>query len=163
MIGHLIRFLRSAVPQSRSGMTTLGTEIESVSAYLELMKIRMGPRLRVTVEIAPGLSEIPFPPLLIQTLVENAIKHGLEPKVGPVTLSVCARTSQSDQSLFIEIQDNGVGLQNLPATQGTGLGLNSVRERLRLLYGPDASLSVAGVPAGGVISTIQVPMNEVSK
>ena len=158
MTGHLIKFLRSAVPKSRAESTTLGSEIESVRAYLELMKIRMGARLTVTVAMQSELGPLPFPPLLIQTLVENAIKHGIEPKVGPVTLTVTATVSPDDQHINIEIQDNGVGLQPSPGTKGTGLGLNSVRERLRLLYGTDASLSVAGALAGGVISTIQIPM-----
>lgn len=163
MTGHLIKFLRSAVPQTRGESTTLGSEIESVRAYLELMKIRMGMRLTPTVSVDPALDDVPFPPLLIQTLVENAIKHGVEPKVGPVTLSVSAMTSPDEQHITIEIQDSGVGLQPSPGTKGTGLGLNSVRERLRLLYGPDASLSVAGAQVGGVISTIRIPMAATSK
>jgi sensor histidine kinase YesM len=77
MTGHLIKYLRSAVPQTRGQSTTLGSEIESVRAYLELMKIRMGARLTVTVSVEPAQVDVPFPPLLIQTLVENAIKHGL--------------------------------------------------------------------------------------
>ena len=157
MTGHLIRFLRSAVPQTRDNMTTLGTEMESVRAYLELMKIRMGPRLAVTVTLEPELNAIPFPPLLIQTLVENAIKHGIEPKVGPVTLSVSARPSPDEKHITVEIQDSGVGLTPSPETKGTGLGLNSVRQRLHLTYGPNASLSVAGGAMGGVISTIRIP------
>jgi sensor histidine kinase YesM len=158
MTGHLIRFLRSAVPQTRGGMTTLGSEFESVRAYLELMKIRMGVRLTVLIELDPALSDIPFPPLLIQTLVENAIKHGIEPKTGPVTLTVNAAPLQGNpQRIEITVSDNGIGLQAAPATQGTGLGLRSVRDRLRLLYGPGATLSVSGAPAGGVVSRIEVP------
>lgn len=163
MMGHLIKFLRSAVPQTRGGSTTLGSEIESVRAYLELMKIRMGARLTVTVVIEPELNTNAFPPLLIQTLVENAIKHGIEPKVGPVTLSVIAKASPVEKLISIEIQDNGVGLQDSASTKGTGLGLNSVRDRLRLVYGAEALLSVAGAMEGGVISTIRIPMNTANK
>jgi sensor histidine kinase YesM len=163
MTGHLIKFLRSVVPQTRDNMTTLGTEMESVRAYLELMKIRMGTRLTVSVENESSLSDVPFPPLMLQTLVENAIKHGIEPKVGPVTLSVIAKVSSVEKLVTIEVQDNGVGLQVSASTKGTGLGLNSVRDRLRLVYGPDASLSVAGALEGGVVSTIQIPMNAVTK
>lgn len=156
MTGHLIRFLRSAVPQTRGNTTTLGTEIESVIAYLELMKIRMGPRLHVSIEMDPSLLDIPFPPLMIQTLVENAIKHGLEPKVGPVTLAVIASQITNKQCLFVEVTDNGVGLQISPSTKGTGIGLKSIRERLQLLYGLDAELRIAGSCDGGVCARIQI-------
>jgi len=159
MTGHLIRFLRSAVPQTRDNMTTLGTEIESVHAYLELMKIRMGARLTVTVEMDPALSDIHFPPLMIQTLAENAIKHGIEPKVGPVSLTVVARlVSKGADRISIEVADSGIGLQESPSTQGTGMGLKSVRDRLHLLYGSAADLTIFGAQAGGVISRIEVPL-----
>lgn len=157
MTGHLIRFLRAAVPQTRGKTTTLSSEIESVRAYLELMKIRMGPRLVASVEMDALLSDIAFPPLMIQTLVENAIKHGLEPKVGPVTLSVVATSLSEKRCLRIEVTDNGVGLQNSPATRGTGIGLKSVRERLKLLYGSEAELEIAGSKNGGVCARIQIP------
>lgn len=161
MTGYLIRYLRAAVPQTHGSMTTLGSEVESVRAYLELMKIRMGSRLTATVEIEHGLDEVSFPPRLIQTLAENAIKHGIEPKVGPVTLTVTAAVKSDDvRRLVIEVIDNGVGLQAQPSTKGTGLGLRSVRERLRLLYGEDASLSVNGASHGGAVSRIEVPLTE---
>lgn len=156
MTGHLIKFLRSAVPQTRGESTTLGSEIESVRAYLELMKIRMGARLFVTVSVDPALVHVPFPSLLVQTLVENAIKHGLEPKVGPVTLQVSAHLKTDGKSLVIEVIDNGVGLQSSPSTKGTGMGLKSVRERLQLHFGSDAELTVDGSIDGGVTSTIQI-------
>jgi sensor histidine kinase YesM len=156
MTGHLIRFLRSAVPQNRDTLTTLGTEMESVRAYLELMKIRMGARLSVSVECDPSLSAIPFPPLMLQTLVENAIKHGIEPKVGPVSLSVVAKSTPGSKSLAVEVRDSGVGLQNSPATKGSGVGLKSVRERLQLLYGTEAELQIAGSVDGGVVARIQI-------
>ena len=158
MTGHLIRYLRSAVPQTRDNSTTLGTEMDSVRAYLELMKIRMGPRLSVTVELDPALSHIPFPPLMIQTLAENAIKHGIEPKVGPVTLSVIATAVAEKQALFVEVIDTGIGLQNQPTTKGTGMGLRSVRERLKLQFGPSAELQISGSQHGGVNARIEIPL-----
>lgn len=158
MTGHLIRFLRTAVPKNSGDMTTLSSELEAVEAYLELMKIRMGPRLVVSVEMDEALSDVPFPPFLVQTLVENAIKHGIEPKVGQVHLIVTAKSVPDSQHLIISVKDDGVGLQQSPDTKGAGLGLNSVRERLRLLYGPTASLTVNGTAEGGVISQMQVPL-----
>lgn len=158
MTGHLIRFLRSAVPQSRGTVSTLGTEFESVEAYLELMKIRMGPRLTATVELDRSLADVPFPPLLIQTLVENGIKHGIEPKVGTASLTVSAKATSDGERIVVEVTDDGVGLQAAPPTQGTGLGLKSVRERLKLLYGEAATLAVRGTPDGGVVSQIDIQL-----
>lgn len=157
MTGHLIRFLRSAVPQMRGNMTTMGAEIDSVSAYLELMKIRMGSRLSVEVRMESALHDVPFPPLMIQTLVENAIKHGLEPKVGPVSLTVSAQSSADGLGVVVEVADSGVGLQSAPETQGTGMGLKSVRERLQLIYGAEAKLEISGFESGGVVARIQIP------
>ncbi|MFL9908342.1 sensor histidine kinase [Paraburkholderia sp. RL17-337-BIB-A] len=159
MIAHLIRYLRAAVPQMRGDSTTLGSEFDSAAAYLELMKIRMGARLTLLIEIPPALRNIPFAPLLIQTLVENAIKHGVEPKVGPVSVSLKARTDENAvDGVVVEVIDNGVGLQESPPTRGTGFGLRSVRERIRLLYGAGASLQVAQAHGGGVIARMVVPM-----
>jgi signal transduction histidine kinase len=158
MTGYLIRYLRTAVPQTRGDVSTVGAELASVWAYLELMKIRMGERLTVEVVSPVELAECDLAPLLVQTLVENAIKHGVEPKVGPVRVQVLAhRDTHKDAALVIEVQDNGVGLHAVPATQGTGLGLRSVRERLKLLYGPKATLSVMGAPGGGVTARISIP------
>jgi sensor histidine kinase YesM len=159
MTGLLIRFLRTAVPKNQGDMTTLGSELEAVDAYMEIMKIRMGARLTSTVEMEQSLAEVPFPPLLIQTLVENAIKHGLEPKVGPVTLSVTAKSNPEEGRISIEVIDNGVGLQNAPPSKGSGIGLKSVRERLQLLYGSKAELELSSTQDGGVSARIQLPLN----
>jgi len=158
MTGHLIHYLRAAVPQMRGDVTTLGAEMASVQAYLELMKIRMGERLSVEVDLPSDMQDFAFAPLLILTLVENAIKHGVEPKVGPVSVTVRAGVDTERPGYFqIEVQDNGVGLQVAPTTQGTGMGLRGVRERLKLLYGEGAALSIAGAPGGGVIARMLVP------
>lgn len=158
MVGHLIAYLRASLPQMRSGSTTLASEVESVRAYLALMAHRMGSRLEVDIAIDASCRERPVPPLLLQTLVENAIKHGLEPKVGPVRLSVhAAPRGGADTGYVVEVRDNGVGLQPNPHTRGTGLGLRSVRERLQALYGKGATLSISGNPDGGVTAAIQIP------
>lgn len=165
MTGHLIRFLRATVPNARDGENTLGAEMAAVEAYLELMKIRMGERLTVQVNLEPGIAALPFPPLLVQTLVENAIKHGIEPKVGPARVRVYARLKTDDKGLaaderhiVVEVSDDGVGLMAAPPTKGTGMGLRNVRERLRLLYGTEASLRIGGAPQGGVVACIEVPL-----
>lgn len=158
MTGHLIRYLRAAVPSGQEGGGTIGSEIDSVRAYLELMKMRMGPRLDASCELAPELSGVPLAPLLLHTLVENAIKHGIEPKSGPVRLCVSARCDpDAPAMLLLEVRDTGVGLQAAPVTRGSGMGLRSVRERLAQQYGDHARLSVAGMPGGGVLARISLP------
>ena len=159
MTGHLIRYLRAAVPAGTNGGGTIGSEIDSVRAYLEVMKIRMGSRLDTICELAPELLDVPLAPLLLHTLVENAIKHGIEPKAGPVRLSVTAcRDPAAPEMVLLEVCDTGVGLQAAPATRGGGLGLRSVRDRLALQYGGRARLSVAGRPGGGVLARIVLPL-----
>ncbi len=169
MTGHLIRFLRTSIPNARANRTTLGSEIESAGAYLELMKMRMGYRLSVHVDVDPRLAEVSFPPMLVQTLVENAIKHGIEPKVGNARVEVKASIEavhqghpDADERVVVEVRDDGVGLMASPATAGTGMGLKNVRDRLRLIYGSDAVLRISGHPEGGLIARIEVPMHHPS-
>lgn len=160
MMGHLIAYLRSSVPDSRAGSSTLGREFESVRAYLGLIQFRMGERLQSELVLAPECADVEFPPLVLQTLVENAIKHGLEPLVGPARLQVRAQPSVTDRDrLVVEIVDNGVGLQAQPRTRGTGLGLRNVRERLQALQGHRASLAISGNPdTAGVCARIEWAM-----
>lgn len=164
MLGHLIQFLRATVPQTRETETTLGAEMASVEAYLALMKIRMGARLCVQVKFDPLLANHPYPPFLIQTLVENAVKHGIEPKVGTACIEVRAglRSTDPDQldqarSIVVEVEDDGIGLMAAPPTSGTGMGLRNVRSRLRLLYGERASLRIDGARGGGVMARVEIP------
>lgn len=162
MVAHLIRYLRAAIPQMRGDTTSLGSEMDSVGAYLELMKIRMGERLTVAIDLPEELRHVPFAPLLIQTLVENAIKHGVEPKIGPVSVSVRAWADHSRPgSMVVEVRDNGVGLQDAPPTRGTGFGLRGVRDRLKSLYGAHAALTVSGLVGGGVMARVVVPVQAV--
>lgn len=156
MVGHLIRYLRACVPQARGGTATVASEMESVCAYLELMKVRMGPRLSVELVMQPECGGHALPPLMLQTLVENAIKHGLEPKVGSAVLSVRVQRLPHAR-LRLEVADNGVGLQAAPRTRGTGLGLAGIRDRLRALYGSEAALTVEQGAEGGVMASIEWP------
>ena len=125
----------------------------------------MGERLSITIELDPTISSAPFPPFLVQTLVENAIKHGVEPKVGPVSITVRAGLAQigeespDEQKIHVEVIDSGVGLMAAAPTQGTGLGLRNVRERLQRLYPSGASLRIDGASGGGVVASILTPMN----
>ena len=143
MLGHLIQYLRHSLPSSDEQLSTLGDELERTRAYLEIVRIRMGARLSMEVDVPDTLRTVALPPMMLQTLVENAIKHGLEPKPGGGTVWILAR--RDDEAVSITVADNGQGFG--AASGGTGIGLKNVRERLRLIYGSNAGLSVvANVP-----------------
>jgi LytS/YehU family sensor histidine kinase len=136
-------------------MSTLGAELERALAYLEILKVRMGERLEVQVDVAEALRNTPLPAMMLQTLVENAIKHGLEPRTGGGTVWIRAR--KDGDAVMVTVADNGEGFTG--NTQGTGIGLNNVRERLRLRYDGAASLAVVANFPAGVAATLTVPAN----
>ena len=157
---NLIQYLRAALPQMRENATDLGREIDLVRAYLEILKVRMEERLQVSFNVPSGLRSADFPPMMLQSLVENAIKHGLEPKAEGGRLDVAAQIEHGN--LDVTVADTGLGFQaEGAATSGTGLGLTNIRERLKLLYGDRATLVIEanttdGVAAGTRVS-IRVP------
>ena len=153
MIGHLITYLRTSMPRAEEAMSTLGEELERAQAYLEILRIRMGERLAVQVQVPDSLKATPVPPMMLQTLVENAIKHGLEPVVGGGTLWILARESHG--GIAITVADDGRGFSEEGG--GTGIGLRNVRERLRLAYADAASFSIVANFPKGVAATITVP------
>jgi len=154
MLGHLIHYLRHSLPQRDDALSLLGDELERTRAYLEIMRLRMGPRLSLQIDVPDALRAIAVPPMMLQTLVENAIKHGLEPKPGGGTIWILAR--RDDNAVMVTVADDGRGFSE--ASGGTGIGLKNVRERLRLIYGNEASLSVVGNVPEGVAATITVPL-----
>ncbi len=152
MLDHLIRFMRSTLTASRTapdaaGGHTLADEFARIGDYLALMQIRMGPRLQVVMDLPPELSAMPVPPLLLQPLVENSIRHGLEPKVAGGALRLSAR--REGGQLKLEVRDTGVGLSaaGAAADGGTHFGLEQVRARLAALHGADASLVLTAADA----------------
>jgi LytS/YehU family sensor histidine kinase len=152
MLDSFIRFLRASLASTRLAHTTLGQDAELISAFLEVLKVRMGDRLRFTVEIAPELAGFELAPMLLQPLVENAIRHGLEPKVEGGAVSV--RAWRDGSAVAIEIADTGVGFA--PTTRG-GVGLANLRDRLRLLHGERASMAIGeNLPAGTRV-TVRLP------
>jgi hypothetical protein len=153
MLGHLIAYLRRSLPRTLQGQSTLGEELERANAYLEILKIRMGPRLSTRVEVPEALHALPFPSMMLQTLVENAIKHGLESKPGGGTVWI--RATSGNQEVSVTVADDGRGF-NAEAS-GTGIGLKNVRERLRLAYGNAARFSIAANFPNGVAATITLP------
>ena len=157
----LIQYLRAVLPQMRDNavVTNLGREADMVKAYLNLLKMRMEERLTVDMQIPEGLRSAAFPPMMLQSMVENAIKHGLECKAEGGTLKIAAEVSGG--KLRVIVSDDGVGFGVMPS-DGTGLGLPTIRERLKLLHGDQAQLHIAANSPTGVIATIEVPY-QVSK
>jgi len=150
---HLIAYLRSALPQMRSsGGATLGKQLELSKAYLAIMQARMKERLAVRFEVPDFLGSAPFPPMMLQTLIENAIKHGLEPKIAGGTIVVRARVDGA--TLFVDVCDDGVGI-DLHADEGVGLA--NIRERLQLLYGAQAELVIEAPISGGACASVRIP------
>jgi signal transduction histidine kinase len=160
MLDHLISFLRATLSASRLHNHPLATEFERIADYLALMGVRMGPRLQVQLDLPDALRDLPVPPLLLQPLVENAIKHGLEPHVQGGRVTVSARSEQG--RLVLTVRDTGAGLSSRsePTTAGTRFGLAQVRERLATLHGAAAGLTLA--PAddgeGGTCATVHLPL-----
>jgi len=150
---HLIDYLRSTLPQMRARDNgSLGKQVELSKAYLSIMQARMKERLKVKFEVPLFLHSAPFPPMMLQTLIENSIKHGLEPKIEGGTVNV--RAFVVDTALHVEVCDDGVGI-DLHADDGVGLA--NIRERLQLLYGAEAELVIAMPPGGGACATIRLP------
>ena len=149
----LIRYLRSAMPQMREGRRpTLGQQVNLCSAFLEIMAVRMEGRLQSVVIVPEGLKSAVFPSMMLQTLVENAIKHGLEPKPEGGLVEIGAEIVNGQ--LVVNVRDTGVGF--MPKAEG-GVGLANVRERLKALYNGRAELIISVPPAGGTCATIKVP------
>lgn len=159
MLEHLITFLRATLHGSRTLSHPLRDEFARLQDYLALMQIRMGPRLQVEVDLPPQFAGIHVPTLLLQPLVENAIKHGLESSRGKGQLTVRAR--QQEQHLLLDVINTGRTLsEEDAASSGPGFGLQSVRERLRSAYGQDISLEMVPGPDGeGTRVTVRMPLH----
>jgi len=155
MLDHMIGYLRATLNGSRTTTHTLQAEFDRLRDYLELMAIRMGPRLAFSLQLPPELAQHPVPALLLQPLVENSIQHGLEPKVEGGRVVVIAL--QEGGQLVLEVVDTGVG-PSIAAGAGTGFGMTQVRERLATLHGPAASLDFASEPGGGSRTTVRLPL-----
>lgn len=153
MVTRLANILRYNLQRDPQHTVPLAREVEVVSDYLALESARFEERLRVKVEIEPGAAEIPVPTMLLQTLVENGLKHGIRPLPGGGELLIRARLRQN--VLVIEVENSG-RLQE-PGSDGAGVGLRNARERLRLLYGGRAELCLAGGDNGRVKATATIP------
>lgn len=160
IVDHLVDYLRATIPSMRDDGTSnqgrLAQQLESAKSYLGLMQARI-PRL--SFDVSTDIKDAALPPLILISLVENAIKHGIEPKVGPVHISVNATISEQGDDEFLEIAvcDNGVGFGG--TTSGSGIGLANIRERLESTYGNAASLTLKARTEGGVEARIVLPLS----
>ena len=153
MLDHMIAYLRATLDASRAATHSLQAEFDRLRDYLELMAIRMGPRLAYSLQLPPELAQHPVPALLLQPLVENSIQHGLEPKVEGGRITVSARR-EGDQ-LVLAVADTGVGPP--AAGSGAGFGMQQVRQRLNALHGAAARVDFEAAPGGGARTTVRLP------
>lgn len=152
MLEDLSRYLRSSLSRTREGMTTLGQELDLVRAYLDIWKVRMGERLRYTIHVPERLRETPFPPMLVQPLVENAVKHGLENKMEGGEILITAEHKAGGCRLVVA--DTGSGLSGDTIS---GIGLANVRERLDALYSGKARFLLEENHPSGLKVTMEIP------
>jgi hypothetical protein len=154
MIDHLMRYLSEALPKLRQEECCLSEERQLIDAYLRIHQIRMGSRLSYELQIPQALQNERVPSMLLLTLVENAVKHGINPAIegGHITVSA----NHEHGALVLKVSDSG---QGMAATDGHGMGLANIRRRLMMLYGDDAVLSLARPAARGVTATVSIPLS----
>ena len=155
----LISYLRAALPQMRQESSTLGREITLIRAYLQLLKLRIEDRLEFDIKVAPNLESAVFPPMVLQTLVENAIKHGIEPK--PEGGRITVQAEIVDGQLRVDVVDTGVGLPDGDifgsSKNGSGLGLDNIRNRLAMLYPGASRMELRSGHEGGTLVRLSIP------
>jgi sensor histidine kinase YesM len=160
LLGHLIAYLRAALPQLRASSTTLGQEVELCEAYLNILRTRLGPRLSFSIDVPTELRAFAIPPNLLISLVENAIKHGIEPSADGGSIEVRAR--RRDDRLVVEVADTGRGIVASVAQPGGGVGLANVRERLAALYGSRGRFTLSPIEPRGTLAALEIPIDPTS-
>jgi sensor histidine kinase YesM len=153
VLDSLIAYLRAAVPRLHEPSTTLGQELQLVRAYLELMHMRMPDRLQFSLEVDESALTLQCPPTTLLTLVENAVRHGIDP--GEEGGRIDVRVERTPTRCRLQVRDTGVGL--LAGKGGLGTGLSTLRERLQLVFGGDARLSLVPVDPHGVCAEVEFP------
>jgi sensor histidine kinase YesM len=158
MLEKLTELLRGSLASHRAKTVTLQSEMDLVSAYLGIQKIRLGDRLEFTIEADESVRNHNIPPFVIQPLVENAIQHGIEPSVdgGRITIT----STIEDRMIRVAVFDTGLGLMSGVSTAGCGVGLDNIRLRLHKLYGDKAQCSIKENPSGGVTSLLVCPISD---
>ena len=152
MLESLIQYLRAALPQMREVATTLGREVDMARAFLEIHRVRMGSRLDFEIDVPAHLRGHPFPPMMLISLVENAIKHGVDPCCEAGCIAIRAR--EAGGRLRVSVTDTGEGVK---PKKGGGVGLSNIRERLKALYGGSARLVLEENVPRGVVAAIELP------
>lgn len=158
VLGHLIAYLRAAVPRLHESSTKLAQEVDLVRAYLEVMHMRMPDRLEFVLDIDPDSLSVACPPMTLLTLVENAVRHGIDPSEQGGRIEV--RTRVRDGRCHAEVIDTGVGLEKGRESgyAGLGSGLSSLEERLKLAFGGDAHLKLVSLEPHGVRAEMDFPV-----
>jgi LytS/YehU family sensor histidine kinase len=151
----LIAYLRAAMPRLQSQTASLGDELGLVRAYLELMHLRMPDRLKFEIDLAPELLSLRFPPMALLTLVENSVRHGIDPSEEGGVIAITGATIEGKQRVRVSVSDSGVGLTQ---SGGTGTGLRNLRERLKVFYGESARLDLAEIAPHGLRAEIEFPI-----
>jgi signal transduction histidine kinase len=152
MLDSLIEYLRAALPQMRESATNLGREVDMAKAFLDIQRVRMGSRLAFRIDVPEPLKERAFPPMMLISLVENAIKHGVDPCCD--SGSIMIRAEEAGGRLKVSVSDTGEGIK---PKKGGGVGLTNIRERLKALYGSSARLVLEENAPRGVVAVIEVP------
>jgi len=152
MLADLMRYLEGALPRMREDSSTLAREAELIRAFLAVHQVRMGARLQVHIDIPDALGLRVVPPMMLLTLIENALKHGLSPLSEGGSISVVA--AEADGKLVLQVADTGRGLV---AGSGGGTGLANIRARLKAMYGPAARLSLRHNLPHGIVAEIDLP------
>jgi signal transduction histidine kinase len=152
MLESLIQYLRAALPQMRESATNLGREVDMARAFLEIQRVRMGSRLDFAIDVPDMLMCRDFPPMMLITLVENAVKHGVDPCCESGTITI--RALEGDGRLRVSVEDTGEGIK---PKKGGGVGLANIRDRLKALYGTSARLVIEERAPRGVVASIEVP------
>lgn len=148
----LITYLRAALPEMREGATTLGREADMARAYLDIQQLRMGSRLSFSVDIPVDLRGAPFPPMMLMTLVENAIKHGIDPLQQGGEIRIHATNAETG-AIEVSVADTGQGLSH---SAGIGIGLQNIRDRLQALFRKNAKLILEENTPRGVVARIRI-------
>lgn len=152
LLERLNDWLHVALARARSDAATLGDELDMLDNYLQILKVRFGDRLRWQIDVTDDARDAVFPPMLLQPLVENAVRHGIEPKIGGGEISIQARIQ--DALLHVEVSDTGLGFT---ASDARGAGLTNVSERLAAIFGTSGRLTLENMNGYGVTATLELP------
>jgi LytS/YehU family sensor histidine kinase len=159
MIVGLSEFLRRAADDSSRPQVALAEEVEYLQRYLDIQKVRFAERLQVSVDVPAELLPVQVPNLILQPLVENAIKHGIAKRAGGGAIRVAV--SRSNDRLSLRVYNDGPGLPADWAASRVGIGLSNLRTRLQILYGTGFELNLCNLDTGGVEVLVSLPLGAV--